>query len=143
MSVDISTTTHFIVNWGGARTGFTEVSGLSTEVQVIEYREGSDIENSSRNIPGLKKHGNITLKRGIVAGDNEFYKWFETIKMSTVEKRDITVSLLNEDHEPIMTWKVSKAFPIRIEGPLLNAQKGEVAIETLELAHEGITIENS
>jgi len=89
----------------------------------------------------MAKFSNITFKRGIVAGDNEFFEWLNTIKLNQVERRDITISLLNEEHEPAMVWKVSNAFPVKIEAPSLKATGNEVAIETLEIAHEGITIE--
>ncbi|MCP4996252.1 MAG: phage tail protein [Gammaproteobacteria bacterium] len=133
---------HFVVNWGGNRIGFSEVSGLGAEVQFTEYREGADPHGSTRKLPGLKKYGNIILKRGIASGDNDFYEWFQTLTVFSVERRDITLSLLNEEHEPVVTWKIIRAFPVKIEGPVMNAKNGEVAIETLELTHEGLVIEN-
>jgi phage tail-like protein len=133
---------HFQVEWGGTRLGFTEVSGLNIEVQAIEYREGTNIDYSVMKMPGMPKYGNIILKRGIVAGDNEFFDWLNTINLNQVERRDITISLLNENHEPAMVWKVRNAFPVKIEGPGLKATENEVAIETLEIAHEGLTIES-
>jgi phage tail-like protein len=59
-----------------------------------------------------------------------------------VERRDMVISLLNEKHEPVMTWKVANAFPVKIEGAALNSTGNEVAVETVEIAHEGLTIEN-
>lgn len=134
---------HFQVLWGGTRVGFSEVSGLSIEVEAIEYREGSNPEYSFMKIPGMTKFSNIILKRGIVADDNEFYEWLNTIKLNQVERRDITINLLNEDHEPAMVWKVKNAFPVKIKAPSLKADGNEVAIETLEIAHEGVTIDVS
>lgn len=131
---------HFQVEWNGSRVGFTEVSGLDVEVQTIEYREGSSPEYASIKMPGIKKYSNIVLKRGIVAGDNEFFDWLKSIQLHTAERRDITISLLNEEHNPVMIWKAKNAFPVRLSGPTLNAQANEVAIETLEIAHEGLTI---
>ena len=133
---------HFKVDWGGTRIGFSEVSGLNIEVQAIEYREGSDPDYSAIKMPGLKKYGNITLKRGIIAGDNEFFDWLNTISLNQVERRDLVITLLNENHEPAMVWKARNAFPVKIEGPGLNATGNEVAIEMLEVAHEGLTIES-
>jgi len=132
---------HFIVNWGGTRTSFSEVSGLSIEHDVVEYRDGASKENIATKIPGIKKFGNIVLKRGIVKGDNEFYDWINTIKFNEVERRDITISLLDEAHNPTVTWKVSSAWPVKLDSPSLNASSNEIAIETIELAHEGIKIE--
>ena len=133
---------HFQVEWGGQRLGFSEVSGLNIEVQVIEYREGISSDYSAIKMPGIKKYSNITLKRGIVPKDNEFFDWLNTVSLNQVERRDLVISLLNENHEPVMVWKAKNAFPVKIEGPELNASANEVAIESLELAHEGLTIES-
>lgn len=67
--------------------------------------------------------------------------WFNTNDGSEVEKRDLTISLLNQNHEPILTWKLQNAFPVKLSGPVLNACSSEVAMETLELAHERLIIE--
>ncbi len=133
---------HFKVEWGGTNIGFSEVSGLNLETQVIEYRDGASPEYSVKKMPGIPKYGNITLKRGITKSDNEFYQWLNTTKLNTVERRDIIINLLNEEHEPVMTWKIVNAFPVKVEGPGLKATGNEVAIESIELAHEGLTIEN-
>lgn len=132
---------HFLVEWAGTRAGFSEVSGLDIEVEVIEYREGADPEYTPVKMPGRVSYGDITLKRGIVEGDGEFFGWLNTIKLNKVERRDVTISLLNENHEPVMVWKASNAFPRRLDGPFLHASRNEVAIETLVLAHEGLTVD--
>jgi phage tail-like protein len=133
---------HFTVQWGGTRIGFSEVAGLTQENQAIEYRDGSFPEYSSIKMPGLRKFSNITLKRGVVKADNDFFKWLSTIKLNQVERRDIVVSLLNENHEPVMTWKAHNAFPVKVEGPGLKASGNEVAIESIEIAHEGLELQN-
>lgn len=133
---------HFTVQWGGDRVGFSEVTGLTQENQAIEYRDGSFPEYSSIKMPGLRKFTNVVLKRGIVAGDNDFIKWLLTVKLNTVERRDLVISLLNEEHVPVMTWKVQRAFPVKVEGPQLKASGNEVAIESIELAHEGLEVQN-
>jgi phage tail-like protein len=133
---------HFTVDWGGTRIGFSEVTGLTQETQVIEYRDGSFPEYSSIKMPGLRKFNNITLKRGVIKSDNEFFAWVSTIKLNTVERRDLVIKLLNEKHEPVMVWKVHNAFPVKLEGPQLKASGNEVAIESIELAHEGLEIQN-
>jgi len=133
---------HFMVEWGGSRLAFSEVSGLEIEAPPIEYRDGLSPEFSPQKMPGLKKYGNVVLKRGIVQGDGEFFEWFKTIQSNTVERRDVTISLLNEEHEPVLVWKVIRAWPCKISSPDLKATGNEVAIESLELCHEGLTIEN-
>lgn len=133
---------HFAVEWGGTRVGFTEISGLTQENQAIEYRDGSFPEYSSIKMPGLRKFSNITLKRGIIKSDNDFANWLSTVKLNTVERRDLVISLLNEEHAPVMTWKVQNAFPVKVEGPGLKATGNEVAIESIEIAHEGLELQN-
>jgi len=138
---------HFRVEWGGTNLGFAEVGGLVIENQMIEYRDGVSPEYSSIKMPGIPKYGNITLKRGIIKKDNEFFDWLNTIKMNKVgdgnaDRRDLTISLLNENHEPVVVWKATNAFPVKIEGPGLKATGNEVAIESIEVAHEGLAIEN-
>jgi phage tail-like protein len=134
---------HFQVEWGGTRIGFTEVSGLSVELQTIDYREGSSFEYQATKMPGIPQFSNITLKRGIYKSDNEFFQWLNTVKLNDIERRDLTISLLNESHEPVTTWKIKEAFPTKVEGPTLNATGNEAAVESIELAHEGLTIEFS
>lgn len=133
---------HFKVEWGGNRIGFSEVDGLDIKVDVIEYREGSSPVNTSIKMPGQIHYSNITLKRGIISSDNELYDWLKDIGFSKVEKRDVIISLLDEAHEPVIRWKARNVFPVKLVGPTLNALAGEIAIEEIELTHEGLTIEN-
>ncbi len=133
---------HFLVEWGGTKIGFSEVSGLDVETEVIEYRDGLQPTYSKRKMPGMQKYSNITLKRGVFQSDNEFYDWWNTVKLNTIERRDIVISLLNEEHEPVVTWKVINAWPVKVQSTDLKSDGNEVAIETLELAHEGLTIQN-
>jgi len=131
---------HFRVEGGGERLGFTEVTGLDMQVEAIEYREGSSLEYSKLKMPGMHKFSNITLKRGSVAGDSDFYKWINTINLTLVERRDIIISLLNETHSPVLTWKAKNTFPVKLQASDLKADGNEVAIESLELAHEGLSL---
>src|SRR5258706_16227045 len=133
---------HFLVEWGGTRIGFTEVSGLTLETEVIEYREGNSPEYNKIKMPGLRKFGNITMKRGTFSGDNDYYKWFNTVKLNTIDRRDITISLLNENHEPVVIWKVKSAWPVKVQSPDLKSDANESAIESIEVAHEGLVIDN-
>lgn len=133
---------HFTVEWGGQRAGFTEISGLNQELQVIEYREGSSPDYAASKMPGMPKHADITCKRGVVASDNEFFDWLSTVRMNKIERRDLVISLLNEEHQPVMVWKVQSAFPIKIEGPALKSTGNEAAIEGITLAHGGIQVQN-
>jgi len=133
----------FEVDWGGTKVGFQEVSGLNAEVALIEYRHGASPDFSKIKMAGMKTFSNITLKRGTFKSDNEFFDWFRTIQLNTVERRSITISLLDENGAPAVTWKVKNAFPLKLQSTDLKAEGNEVAVETLELAHEGLTIENN
>jgi phage tail-like protein len=132
---------HFRVEWGGSKIGFTEVTGLNIENEMIEYREGSSPEYHKIKMPGLQKYGNITLKRGMFNGDNEFFAWLNSVSLSKIERRDVMISLLNENHEPVYMWKVKNAWPTKVTAPDLKSDANEVAVETIELAHEGLVIE--
>ncbi len=133
---------HFQVEWGGTKIGFTEVSGLDVETEVVEYRHGASPEYFKTKMPGMQKFSNITLKRGTFATDNEYFAWWNTVKLNTIERRDITISLLNEEHAPVVVWKVKNAWPTKIQSTDLKADGNEVAIESMELVHEGLSIQN-
>ncbi len=140
---------HFQVEWGGTKIGFTEVSGLDVETEVIEYRHGASPEYSKTKQPGLTKYSNITLKRGTFQSDNEYYDWWkenaffqEGNSSGSKYRRDITISLLNEEHEPIVVWKVKNAWATKVQSTDLKADGNEVAIESIELVHEGLTVQN-
>jgi len=133
---------HFSVDWAGTNIGFTEVSGLDVETELIEYRQGASPEYSKIKMPGMQKYSNITLKRGTFKNDNELYQWWNTVKLNTIERRDITIKMLNEDHEPVIVWKVKNAFPLKVQSTDLKGDANETAIESMEVAHEGLTIQN-
>ncbi|MCG8699914.1 MAG: phage tail protein [Bacteroidales bacterium] len=133
---------HFQVEWGGTKMNFSEVTGMSFETEVIEYSGGQSSEYSSIKIPGKQKYQNITLKRGIFEKDNEFFQWWNTVQLGDVERRDVTISMLNSEHQPIISWQVKRSWPVKVDHGDLKAEGSEVAIETLELAHEGITVKH-
>ena len=141
---------HFQVEWGESfRIGFTEVSGLDFETEVIEYREGNSKKYNKTKQPGLTKFSNITLKRGTFEGDFDYYKeWRKTYffqegnKTASQYRRTVTIKLLNENHEAIITWKLLNAWPSKVQSTDLKADANEVAIETMELVHEGLEIMN-
>lgn len=133
---------HFQVEWGGTKIGFTEVTGLEVTTEKIEYRDGASKEYHKVRMPGMQTFGDLTLKRGVFAGDNEFYAWWKTVALNKIERRDITISLLNESHQPVVVWKVKNAWPTKVTSTDLNASGNETAIETLVITHEGLTMEN-
>ncbi|MCP5003930.1 MAG: phage tail protein [Planctomycetes bacterium] len=134
---------YFQVKWDSKLLSFQEVSGLDIEAEPIEYRHGDSPEFLKLKMPGLKKTGNVTMKKGVFKSDNNFWAWFSKIKMNTIKRLPVTISLLDEGGNPTMVWTLSNAWPTKISGTDLKAEGSEVAIESIEIAHEGITIANS
>ncbi len=138
---------NFLVNLGdgntaGAQAGFQECSNIGMEVTVAEYRNGNEMENSSRKITGLNKATDVTLKRGII-GSLNLYQWLNQIRNGDQTAiRDVTIELQNEDHSAtVLTWKLLRARIIKhISGPL-NAKGTDVAMEELTLAYERLEME--
>ena len=133
---------HFQVEWGGTKLSFCEVSGLSIEMNAPRLREGMFPENSSVSMPGQITNPPLILKRAVVKGDNEFFQWFNLAKLNTTERRDITISILNEKHEPAVSWKFKNAFPVRLDYSTLDAHSSEPMMEMLEIRHEGMIVEH-
>jgi phage tail-like protein len=133
---------HFEVKWDDAEVAFQEVSGLDIETQAIEYRAGNSPVFAPIKMPGLQKMGTIVMKKGVFKSDNAIFDWFAEINMNTIKRKSVTISLLDEEHNPTMVWKVQNAFPIKVSSTDLKAEGNEVAVETLELAFEGLVIEN-
>ncbi len=139
------TTLHFHVSWGDSQntSSFSEVSGLTMEADAVDYRGGDDKSLSVMKIPGLRKYGNVTFKRGIVPAESGagLVDWYSSISAGSVDRRTVTVSLLNEERKPVMTWKIRNAWPVKIEGPGLKGSGNEIAIESMEIVHEGVEVE--
>lgn len=119
--------------------GFSEVSGLGVEVDVIEYRTGGE-DITVRKLPGLVKYTNIVLKRGVV-GDTRVFRWMRETVTGRVRRVDMSIILLDEARQPVMRWRVRRAWARKWTGPALGAKTSEVAIETLEIAHEGFELD--
>jgi phage tail-like protein len=134
---------YFQVKWDSEVMSFQEVSGLDTEAQIIEYRSGDNPVFSTVKMPGLKKSGNVTMKKGVFKSDNKFWDWFSKIKMNTIKRVPVTISLLDEAGAPTMVWTLANAWPTKITGTDLKSDGNEAAIESIEIAHEGLVIANS
>jgi phage tail-like protein len=119
---------------------FSEASGLTAEGDAVDYREGTDLQNNVRKLMGLRKYTNITLKRGYTP-DGSLWRWYENIANGAADRRNVTIVLMNEAHEPVMRWHAENAWVNKIEGPSLKASGNEVAVESVELVHEGLTLE--
>ena len=137
---------NFVVDLGdgadGPRAGFSEVSGLGVEVDVIEYRNGNDKVNSVRKITGLHKFGNVTLKRGII-GALDLYNWLEQVRNGDqAAVRTVRIQLMSEDRTvTVQSWKLMRARIVKYTSGPFNARANEVAMEEIVLACEGLQME--
>ena len=119
---------HFQVMWDSQVMSFQEVSGLDIQSEEIKYRAGDSKVFSVIKMPGMTKFGNVTMKKGIFKGDNKFWDWISQIKMNTVKRLPITISLLDEGGEATMVWTLKNAWPTKVSGTDLKAEGNEVAI---------------
>jgi phage tail-like protein len=138
---------NFLVNLGtgeteGPEAGFQECSGISMSVDVIEYRNGNDRENTVRKITGLNRVSDVTLKRGII-GSLNLYQWLDQIRNGDAAAlRTVVIQLQNEDHTAIvMAWKLLRARIVKHTSGPLNAKGTDVAIEEMTLAYERLELE--
>ena len=129
---------NFLVEIEGiTQAAFSEASGLESETAVIEYRVGGEKVNWVRKLPGLTKFGNIVLRRGVTQ-DAELWNWRKSIVEGNVDRRNGTIVLLDDKRNEVVRWNFWNGWICKWEGPTLNARANEVAIETIEIAHEGL-----
>ena len=119
---------------------FSECSGLMADGDPVEYREGTDIPNTVRKLIGMRKYSNITLKRGYTQ-NQELWNWYRNVANGIADRRSVSIILMNEEREDVLRWEVENAWINKIEGPSLKASGNEVAIESFDLVHEGLTLE--
>ncbi len=131
---------NFRVEIDGLTVGaFREVTGLSGDSAVVEYRDGSDMVRSTRKGPGLHQFPNIILKRGYTT-NRELWDWYRNIANGISDTRNGSIILQNESHVDVLRWDFTNAWIKKIDGPNFNATTNEVAIETVELVHEGVAL---
>ena len=127
----------FTVNIEGrVLSAFREVAGLDTELEVIEYRDGSG--SAPRYLPGARKYPDIVLKRGFT-GDTELHDWFKEFDDTRTERVDGSIVMYDQTNHEIARWNFVNAWPRKFSGPTLNSSGNDVPIESIELVHEGLT----
>jgi phage tail-like protein len=135
---------NFLVSFGNKTTtdaGFQEVSGMNIEVTSADYRYGNSPVNYPMKVNGLYKVGDVTLKRGLI-GRLDLYQLIDGIRTGNHTLQDVHVQLQDEAHNPVMTFTLKNARPIRYTAPTFNAKGGtEVAIEELVLSIEDLSVE--
>ena len=121
---------------------FQEVSGMDVENQTIEYRKSNSSLFSTVKMPGIVKYGNVTLKRGVFVNDNTFWDWHNEIKMNIIKRRTVLIKLLDETGKVTMQWQLNNAWPTKITSTDLKSDGNEIAVDTIEIAHEQLIITN-
>jgi len=119
--------------------GFREASGLSFTVDPVEYREGPDPQLHPRKLTGLRKFGNIALKRGFTKND-ELWKWYRNVLNGVEDRRNGSVILQDEQHEDVLRWDFENGWISKWEGPSMNATSNDVAIESIEICVERVEL---
>lgn len=131
---------NFRVEIGTTAIACADVQGLSMQYEPITYKHGLSWKQGVEYMPGQKLPVRVTIRKGITKGGNQLYSWIETVKQNQVDKRDVSIHLCNESGQPVVSWQLRMAFPVRIEAPGFSAASGEVAIETLELMAGELTV---
>ena len=132
---------NFKVRLGTENHSFVKVSGLNLQYSPITYRHGLSWREGEIQIPGLQQALNITLERGVITRNSEFWDWIQDLHYGIVEKRDLTVDLCNESGVPIISWMLKNVFPTQLDAPTFDAASNDVAIEQLQLMANGLFME--
>lgn len=132
---------NFLLESGGViRAGFSEITGLNSESDVIEYRTGKD-DPTNKKRPGLRKHGNVTLKSGLTASaDQDLMAWRQSVESGDIQRLEISIIVQDEQKAEKVRYNLSNAWPSKWVGPDLKGGASETAIEQLEIAHEGVRL---
>ena len=140
---------NYRVEIGEASVAFSEVSGLSSSYETHTYKE-SPVESGVPGprilyMPAQINPVNLTLKKGVVKAVSiaALYDWLRTVQINQIEKKDIHIRLLDEKGDPVISWKVSNAFPTKLEAPSFSADSQDAAVETMELMADRVTIEEA
>jgi len=140
---------NYRVEIGGEAVAFTEVSGLNIGYETSTYKESQTANGVPGPrvmiVPGQKQPTKLTLKKGIVraASVAHLFNWIRTIQINQVEKKDVFIRLCDEKGEAVISWKISNAFPTKLDAPTFDAKSNDAAIETMELVADGVAIEES
>lgn len=140
--VDPYASYNFMVELDGiTRAGFKDCSGLDTSQDAGTYREGTDKYLVQRKLPGLVSYSDVTLTRGVTS-DRKLWDWKQKATDGTVERHDISITLLDDTGQPKITWNLFECWPTKWTGPSLDATADEIAIETLELTYERMALDS-
>jgi phage tail-like protein len=117
---------------------FLEISGLEVEADNISYRHGNDPSFGTIQMPGVKKSGNLILKKGVFANEDLYQSLISKIALNTYKRMTVVIRLLDENAEPRITWQINNAFPLKYSSTDMNSESSEAAIESIEFSHQGV-----
>jgi phage tail-like protein len=135
----------FRVTWGKAKMEFSEVSGLNNEEQDIEYRHGNSKVFYPIKMPRIGKVDNVSMKRGVFIGPQNYWDWYSQIKLNSINKgrETVVIHLVDENGKSSMTWMLNNAYPTKITSADLKSDGNEAQIDTIEIAYETLVIKNA
>jgi phage tail-like protein len=135
---------NYIVSFDGGQIfgGFSDVSGIGSEIKIAEYRNGNEVENHVRKVPGTHTVSDTTLKRGIIKS-SDVWEWIkQTRTVGPAAQKTVTIELLDEAQTPVQRWVLRGVVPTKYTGPTLAGKGGgDVAMEELVLSAQAIEIE--
>lgn len=140
---------NYRVEIGGEAVAFTEVSGLTISYESTVYKESPTASGAPgprlMQMPAQRTPPTITLKKGLVRKTSlrVLYDWIKTVQINQIEKKDIFVRLCDEKGEAVISWKVSNAFPVKLDAPTFDAKSNDAAIQSMELKADFVTLEES
>jgi phage tail-like protein len=140
---------NYRVEIGGEAVAFSEVSGLTISYETTTYKEsptaGGAAGPRTLQMPAQRTPPTITLKKGIVRSTSikVLYDWIKTVQINQIEKKDVFVRLCDEKGEAVISWKISNAFPTKLDAPTFDAKSNDAAIQSMELKADFITLEES
>jgi len=124
---------------GITAAGFSEILGLDVSVDIVDYRAGTAPQSTAEKLPGLVRFENITLKRGLTQ-NTDLWNWVKNILNGVSDKRSMVIVLQDAQRNDVITWNIVKAWPCKYSGPVLKAVSSEIAIESMEICHEGFQL---
>lgn len=136
---------YFKVYLGWETWNFQEVGSLSTNIEVLKHRHGRSGQTGVYKIPGIVQMDDVTLKRGTFTGDSRLFSWFQKSLGKEPERKDVTITLLNQYGIPEIIWSLTKAFPTKIEGGSLDSKAtgdGAIAVDSVTLTFEDMLVED-
>jgi phage tail-like protein len=137
---DPCTSGNFLIEIEGiTASSFSEVSGLDASIDVIDYRAGDAKLYTDEKLPGLRKYANVILKRGFTK-DASLWNWYSNVVAGNLTRVAVSIKLLDQADNPVVGWTLRNAWPCRWSGPVLVAGSPDVAIETVEICHEGLEL---